>query len=45
LQHGAFTLFSLALVLAAILGLAVMLLELALGAAEREATLARLAAI
>jgi putative ABC transport system permease protein len=43
LQHGAFTLFSLAVVVAAILGVAVMLLELALGAAEREATLARLA--
>jgi putative ABC transport system permease protein len=43
LQHGAFTLFSLAVVAAAVLGLAVMLLELALGAAEREATLARLA--
>jgi putative ABC transport system permease protein len=43
LQHGAFTLFSLAVVVAAILGLAVMLLELALGAPEREATLARLA--
>ena len=43
LQHGAFTLFSLAVVVAAILGLAVMLLNLALGAAEREATLARLA--
>ena len=43
LQHGAFTLFSLAVVVAAILGLAVMLLELALGAAERKATLARLA--
>jgi len=43
LQHGAFMLFSLAVVVAAILGLAVMLLELALGAAEREATLARLA--
>jgi putative ABC transport system permease protein len=43
LQHGAFALFSLAVVVAAILGLAVMLLELALGAAEREATLARLA--
>jgi putative ABC transport system permease protein len=43
LQHGAFTLFSLAVVVAAILGLAVMLLELALGATEREATLARLA--
>jgi putative ABC transport system permease protein len=43
LQHGAFTLFSLAVVVAAVLGLAVLLLELALGAAEREATLARLA--
>jgi putative ABC transport system permease protein len=43
LQHGAFVLFALALVAAAVLGFAVMLLELALGAAEREATLARLA--
>lgn len=43
LQHGTFTAFTLALVAAAGLGLAVMLLELALGAAEREATLARLA--
>jgi putative ABC transport system permease protein len=43
LQHGAFSLFSLAVVVAAVLGLAVMLLELALGAAEREGTLARLA--
>jgi putative ABC transport system permease protein len=43
LQHGAFTLFSLAVVVAAVLGLAVMILELALGAPEREATLARLA--
>jgi putative ABC transport system permease protein len=43
LQHGTFILFSLAVVVAAILGLAVMLLELALGAAERRATLARLA--
>ena len=43
LQHGAFTLFSLAVGVAAILGLAVMLLELALGSSEREATLARLA--
>jgi putative ABC transport system permease protein len=43
LQHGAFTLFSLAVVVAAVLGLAVMLLELALSSAEREATLARLA--
>jgi len=43
LQQGALTLFSLAVVVAAILGLAVMLLQLALGTAEREATLARLA--
>jgi len=43
LQHGTFVLFALALVVAAGLGIAVMLLELALGAAEREATLARLA--
>jgi putative ABC transport system permease protein len=43
LQHGAFTLFALAVVVAAVLGLAVMLLEFALGAAEREAALARLA--
>ncbi len=43
LQRGAFALFSLAVVAAAILGLAVMLFELALGAAERKATLARLA--
>jgi putative ABC transport system permease protein len=43
LQHGANAAFALALVAAAGLGLAVMLLELALGAAEREATLARLA--
>jgi putative ABC transport system permease protein len=43
LQHGAFTLFSLAVGVAAILGLAVMFLELALGSSEREATLARLA--
>jgi putative ABC transport system permease protein len=43
LQHGTFLLFELALVVAAALGLAVMLLELALGAGEREATLARLA--
>ena len=42
LQHGAFMLFSLAVVVAAILGLAVMLLELALGAPEREMTLGRL---
>jgi putative ABC transport system permease protein len=43
LQHGAFTLLTLAVVLAAVLGIAVMFLELALGAAERDATLARLA--
>ena len=43
LQHGAFELFELALVAVAVLGLAVMLLEIALGAAEREAALARLA--
>ena len=36
LQHGTFVLFALAVVVAAGLGLAVMLLELALGAAERE---------
>jgi putative ABC transport system permease protein len=42
-QRGAFLLFALALVVAAGLGLAVMLLQLALGAADREATLARLA--
>jgi len=42
LQHGAFTLFTLAIGAAAALGLAVMLLELALGAAERDSTLARL---
>jgi putative ABC transport system permease protein len=43
LQHGAFTLFSLAVVVAAVLSLAVMLLELSFGAAEREAMLGRLA--
>jgi putative ABC transport system permease protein len=42
-QRGAFLLFTLALAAAAGLGLAVMLLQLALGAASREATLARLA--
>jgi len=42
-QRGAFILFPLALAVAAGLGLAVMLLQLALGAADREATLARLA--
>jgi hypothetical protein len=45
LQHGTFVLFELAIAAAAVLGLAVMLLELALGAAERETTLARLAAM
>jgi len=45
LQHGAFILFELSIAVAAVLGLAVMLLELALGAAERETTLARLAAM
>lgn len=43
LQHGAETVITLSVVAAAALGLAVMLLELALGAAERDATLARLA--
>ena len=43
LQHGAFILLTLSVGFAAILGIAVMFLELALGAAEREATLARLA--
>jgi putative ABC transport system permease protein len=43
LQQGTFLLFSLAIGFAAALALAVMLLELALGAAERELTLARLA--
>jgi putative ABC transport system permease protein len=43
LQHGAFLLFTLSVALAGILGLAVMFLELAFSAAEREATLSRLA--
>jgi putative ABC transport system permease protein len=43
LQHGTFLLFTLSVALAGILGLAVMFLELALSAADREATLARLA--
>jgi putative ABC transport system permease protein len=43
LQHGAFVLFELSIAVAAAFGLAVMLLELALGAAERDMTLARLA--
>ncbi len=42
-QRGAFLLFALVLASAAGLGLAVMLLQLALGAADREAALARLA--
>jgi putative ABC transport system permease protein len=42
-QRGAFLLFALALASAAGLALAVMLLQLALGAADRGATLARLA--
>jgi putative ABC transport system permease protein len=42
-QRSAFPLFALALAVAAGLGLAVMLLQMALGAADREATLARLA--
>ncbi|MGH3282146.1 MAG: hypothetical protein ACRDNW_23840, partial [Trebonia sp.] len=43
LQHGAFLLVTLSVGLAVVLGLAVMFLEFALGTAEREATLARLA--
>ena len=43
LQAGTFSLFTMAIVVAAALALAVMLLELALGAADRELTLARLA--
>jgi putative ABC transport system permease protein len=43
LQHGTFDLFALAVGAAAALGLAVLLLALALGAAGRELTLARLA--
>jgi putative ABC transport system permease protein len=43
LQHGAVTVITLSVVAAAVLGLAIMLLELALGAAERDSTLARLA--
>jgi putative ABC transport system permease protein len=42
-QRGAFLLFAIGLATSAGLGLAVMLLQLALGAADREATLARLA--
>jgi putative ABC transport system permease protein len=43
LQQGTFLLFSLAIGCAAALALAVMLLELALGTADRELTMARLA--
>jgi putative ABC transport system permease protein len=43
LQQGTFLLFALAIGFAAALALAVMLLELALGSAEREVTTARLA--
>ncbi len=43
LPHGASTLITLSLLVAAVLGLAVMFLELALGAAERSVVLARLA--
>jgi putative ABC transport system permease protein len=43
LQQGAFTIFTVAVVFAIGLSLAVLLLELALGAAERRQTLARLA--
>jgi len=43
LRQGAFILVTLSVAVAAVLGIAVMFLELALGAAEREASLARLA--
>jgi putative ABC transport system permease protein len=43
LQHGAYLLFALAIAAAAALGLVVMVLGLALGASDRELTLARLA--
>ena len=43
IQHGAYLIFALAIGAAAGLGLVVMVLELALGAADRELTLARLA--
>jgi putative ABC transport system permease protein len=43
LQAGTFLIFTLAIVFAAALALAVMLLELALGTADRELTIARLA--
>ncbi|HEX4829937.1 MAG TPA: hypothetical protein VH478_02425 [Trebonia sp.] len=43
LQHGVFVLFAMAIVAASLLGLAVLALALALGAAGRELTLARLA--
>jgi putative ABC transport system permease protein len=45
LQQGTFLLFTLAISCAAALALAVMLLELALGSADRELTTARLAAM
>jgi putative ABC transport system permease protein len=45
LQQGTFLLFTLAITCAAALALAVMLLELALGTADRELTTARLAAM
>jgi putative ABC transport system permease protein len=43
IQQGTFDLFTLSIVFAAALALAVMILGLALGAADREATMARLA--
>jgi len=43
LQHGTFLIFTLAIVCALALALAVMLLELALGTADRELTMAKLA--
>ena len=43
LQHGTFLIFTLAIVYAPALALAVLLLELALGTADRELTTARLA--
>jgi putative ABC transport system permease protein len=43
LQHGVFDMFALAVAASAVLGLTVLLLVLALGAAGRERTLARLA--
>jgi putative ABC transport system permease protein len=43
LQHGTFLIFTLAIVFALLLALAVLLLELALSTAERELTMAKLA--